>query len=122
MIIIINILLLILIVYNPIYNTYECKRYAIEHIDEIDNITKNKNGYVFHYTITDTNYYTNISIRIDTHWNYYSLIMWGDRNSWKWYYKLDKDFVVDLDYTKYNNKNITIDSILINKLKILTNE
>ena len=94
------------------------KNYVINHSDEI---YMTEYG-VFKIDSCEIKYYTDISIRTtelifnDTA---YSIIFWGDRNSWKWKYKKDKYFNVDVKYNRYNGENVDKDLMILYTLELI---
>jgi hypothetical protein len=89
-----------------------CKKYIIEHASMI---VKDEYGFKID-TCIGLPYYTDISIRVDSD-SSYSVVFWGDRNSFLWNFKLDKTFSVDIPYNRYKNHNTELDEKIISLLK-----
>lgn len=92
------------------------KNYVIEHADKIKKSENTKN--VYEIDSCDYKYYTNISIRMMGD-SSYILVFWGNRDSWLWNWKLDKDISVDIPHNIYKGKNVEKDIRLINAIKKL---
>ena len=103
----------ILCIFN--INTHnKSKNFIIRNKDKI----KHVENCDFSYYVIDSlqGYYTDITIKLEDD-SKYTVIFWGDRESWLWNYKLDYYFTEDLIYNKYNNKDISKDVEIINILK-----
>jgi hypothetical protein len=87
-----------------------CKKYILKHASEIE---KNKNYFI----IPNYNgiYYNEITIRLND--SGYDVVYWGDRESFLWTFKLDKNFSVDVPYNKYKKHNTELDEKIISLLK-----
>ena len=101
---------------SPIMTKKRCKKYIIEHIDSLkyypEFYSDNPEKSYFRMEINDLNYYEEITFTYYNDTNSCYVIFWGDRDSWKWDLKLDKNFIVDMAYSKYKGKNTKIDSVL----------
>jgi len=93
----------------PIMSENRCKRYILVHKDRIE--TGKYNG----LTISKTNfkYYTDITVRLLGTDSTYQIIFWGNRDSWKWRFKLDKHFVINIPYARYKNKYNVMDGQIL---------
>ena len=83
-------------------------------IDNADKIREYKEGNANVYII-DTcklNYYQDVTIRMNSD-SCYTLVFWGDRDSWLWRFKLDKHFTVDVPYNRYKGENVDKDMSVI---------
>ena len=95
----------------------ECKKYIIEHQGEIKNDSSNEwwdssRTKYFKITSCDWKYFTDITIKkIDD--SCYSVVFWGNRDSWWWDIKSDTYFTVDITYNKYKGKNVDKDIKII---------
>jgi hypothetical protein len=90
----------------------KCKKVIIENKKSIRYDAENN---VFKIDSTTFNYYTDISIKLNGDSCYY-IVFWGDRDSWLWDFKLDKNFSIDIPYNRYKGKNIDKDVEIINIL------
>ena len=61
-------------------------------------------------------YYTDITVYLHSD-STYQMIVWGDRESWKWIHKLDRNFVVSIPYNKYKEKDVSRDRAVIKALQ-----
>lgn len=112
--------LLFIIIVNVeenIFTEKECKNYIIEHKDEIKRSDRGDTDEWTNFKIDscDNSYYTDITLRISSDSSYY-VIFWGDRDSWKWRFKSDKWFTVDIPYNRYKGKNTELDEKILNIL------
>ena len=107
-------LFIIFIVYLFTYdNDTRYKNYIIGHSNEIT-----VNDYnVYRLKTTPNNYYTDITIKMLSD-SSYSVVVWGDRDSWLWDYKTDKYFTIDISYNRYKGINVEKD---IKILEIINN-
>jgi len=108
--ILISVTFLVFVATTPHMTDKKCKRYIIEHKD---NITKDG---VNQYRIQtpDLNYYEVVTIRkYDTG---YHIIFWAERYHWKWMFKLDKSLDTDILYKEYKGKNTKLDKKLMEVL------
>lgn len=93
------------------------KNYIIENSDKIvprgDIFTDD----TFIYDIDSLKgYYTDITIRLNSD-SSYSVVYWGDRDSWLWDFKLDYYYSVDIPYNRSKGIDVSKDIELINILK-----
>lgn len=105
--------------YYPIMTESRCKKYIIEHQDSlkiINSYNPDKSNIFYLLNIKDLNYYEEVTIKYNPKTANYFIIFWGNRKSWKFRVKLDKDFEVDIPYLKSKNKNVELDEKLINIL------
>jgi hypothetical protein len=120
-------ILLLIILYATVsiidhnyFSEKECKNYIIEHKDELRTDNWSDNEWInFKLDSCDNIYYTDVTVRIKKD-SSYNVIFWGDRDSWRWRFKLDKFFTIDIPYNRYKDKNIELDIKLydiINKIK-----
>ena len=87
------------------------KQYIIENAD---NIHKNEHGT---FNIDSLKgYYTDLSIRLNAD-SYYSVVVWGDRESFLWDFRKDYYFSIDLNHRKYKGLDTDKDIELINVIK-----
>jgi hypothetical protein len=89
-----------------------CKKYIIDHASEI---YKTEDCFVID-TCIDRSYYTDVSIRINSD-SSYSVVFWGNRESFLWNFRKDKSFTVDVPYKRYKGKNIKLDEQILFILK-----
>lgn len=101
----------IIVAKSPFMTEKRCKDYLL---DKRDKLVKEEKGLAI--TGTDFHYYTDVTLRLIED-SVYQIIYWGDRNSWKWRFKLDKSIIVDIPYNKYKGKNVTLDLKIIHLLK-----
>ena len=100
-----------IIKYEPINRS---KYFIIKNKDKIKYV---KDGDYSHYSIDSLKgYYTDVSINLKSD-SSYTVIFWGDRNSWLWDFKLDNYFTVDVPYNRYKGKDVEKDIEIINILK-----
>lgn len=104
-------LIVILIGSTPVMTNNQCKKYIIEHKDNI--IKESESNYRLYSN--DLKYYEEVTISIRD--NSYYIIFWGDRDSWKWNIKLDKNFSANIPYKEYKNKNVKLDKKLLTQFK-----
>jgi len=100
--------LVVLIGAFPIMTENSCKKYIIEHQDDITKDGPNK----YRLQTPDLNYYEEVTINLRSDKGYY-IIFWGSRDSWKWNIKLDKNFDADIMYKEYKGKNTNLDRELL---------
>jgi len=87
------------------------KDYIIDHADEIRwDIELDSNYYVMDSCEYD--YYTDVTIRMIND-SAYTVIFWGDRDSWLWRHKLDKHFTVDVPYNRSKGKGVATDMFIL---------
>jgi len=95
----------------PTENEY--KEYIIKHQDEI-NVIDSANGWNEYWVFDiDTcniylSYFTDVTIHTYGD-SAYSMVFWGDRNSWLWYFKSDKKIDCSIPYNRYKGKNVDLD-------------
>lgn len=100
-----------IISHYPILTENQCKQYLIDNQKDI--IKNDSNS--FNLDSTKLNYYTDVSISISND-SSYRVIFWGDRDSWKWRFKSDKYFTIDISYNRSKNINVDNDVKLYNIL------
>ena len=96
---------------SPIMTNNNCKKYIIDHKDDITMDDTNR----YRLQTTDLSYYEEVTIHTRDTSGYY-IIFWGSRESWKWYIKLDKNFDTDIVYKEYKGKNTELDKKLLSIL------
>lgn len=62
------------------------------------------------------NYYTEVTLSITSD-SSYTVIYWGDRESWMWSIRKDFYFSVDIPYNRYKKKNVSKDIDILNSFK-----
>ena len=112
-------------VFYPNIIENNCKNYLISHKSEIQKDSSYYGGYEIK-KVTDS-YYTDVTIRmyegnymyehIDSQDSSFTVIFWGDRDSWMWRWRLDKSFSVDIPYDRYKGKDVSKDVELYKILK-----
>jgi len=105
------VLFIIIVTKSPFMTEYRCKNYIL---DNKDKLIKEEKG--LSITKTDFHYYTDITLRLLDD-NRYQIIYWGDRNSWKWRFKLDKCIIIDVPYNKYKGKDVKLDLKILDLLR-----
>lgn len=107
-----------------------CKNYIIEHQDEIvltEGIKWQSDTETLHFTIPTVEgyYWGDVSIRYYND-HRYDVIFWADREKmkdkellWKflWFFKLDKDFDVNVNYLDSKGESVEKDKLILNILK-----
>ena len=106
-----------IVVKSPFMTEKRCKDYVL---DNRDKLVKEEKGLAI--IGTDFHYYTDVTLRLLSYAPYntdstYQIIFWGDRNSWKWRFKLDKSIIVDIPYNRYKGKDVTLDLKILHLLK-----
>lgn len=96
------------------------KNYVIEHASEIRKHEEG-NGEMYIIDTCEFNYYQDVTIRMNSD-SCYTLVFWGDRDSWLWDFKLDKHFRVDIPYNRYKGENIDKDISVISLVTDLKNK
>lgn len=86
------------------------KNYVIENADKLRKSDNAEN--VFIIDTCEFNYYQDVTIRMNSD-SCYTLVFWGDRDSWLWDWKLDKHFTVDVPYNRYKGKKVDKDMSVI---------
>ena len=61
-------------------------------------------------------YYTEVTIRLNSD-SSYTVVYWGDRNSWLWDFKKDYYYTIDVPYDRYKGKDVTKDIEILNIIK-----
>ena len=87
------------------------KDYVINHASDIREY-KEGNANVYIIDTCEFRYYQDVTIRMNDS-NSYTLVFWGDRDSWLWRFKLDKHFTVDIPYNKHKGINVDKDMSVI---------
>jgi len=83
------------------------------------NIVTEKTGDNKLYVIKfNRGYYTDMTIRMNSD-SSYTIVKWGDRDSWMWGFKLDYHFDVDIPYDRSKGKDVSMDVELINIIKAI---
>jgi len=99
----------------------KAKKYIIKHKDKIklfpESFKHIENSTTFLIDSCEIKYFDNISIRY-TPFGQYSIIFWGNRSSWQWSFRRDKDFDIYMIENK-NPLDVEIHNIIQNKLKEL---
>jgi hypothetical protein len=105
---------IVFFIYAQVFNITEnrCKNYIIKHKNEIVSYKYN----YFEIKKCNLNYYTNITLKFYPKDSLYYLIFWGNRNSLLWNTRLDKNFLIDIRYNRYKNKNVKRDIEIYNIL------
>jgi hypothetical protein len=108
---------IVFFIYAQVFNITEnrCKNYIIKHKNEIVSYKYN----YFEIKKCNLNYYTNITLKFYPKDSLYYLIFWGNRNSLLWNTRLDKNFLIDIRYNRYKNKNVKRDIEIYNLYKEL---
>lgn len=92
-----------------------CKRFVINHKDELVG-----EGAFYKIMHSDRKYYKDVTVRrVGT--DGYSIIFWGDRDSWLWRFRLDKYFTADVPYRKSKHKDVSLDKEILDILIKLDN-
>jgi hypothetical protein len=63
-----------------------------------------------------SSYYTDLTIKILSD-SSYSVILWGDRQSFFWRWEKDYSFCVDIPYNRYKGKEVANDIKIIEAIK-----
>ncbi len=87
------------------------KQYIINNSDKVY-----KNDFGVYKIDSIKGYYTDLTIRLDSS-GHYSVIVWGDRESYLWNLKKDYSFSTDVKYNFYKGLNIDKDIELIKSIK-----
>jgi len=98
---------------GPFYTDNQFKKYIIKHQDEI--IREDEDS--FRLYTDDLKYWEEVTLH--GYETYYTIVFWGDRDTWKWFINLDHKISEDIEYKKHKGENIELDKqildILINK-------
>lgn len=81
-----------LILMKLLPNDKYCKQYVLKHKGEIC-----KEDKTLVIPTVENKYYDDITLRLLGE-DRYQIIFWGNRDSWKWRFKLDKCVIVDYTY------------------------
>lgn len=92
-----------------------CKRFVINHKDELVG-----DGSFYKIMHSDRKYYKDVTVRRVGDEGY-SVIFWGDRDSWLWRFRLDKYFTIDLPYRESKQKDVSLDIQILDILIKLDN-
>jgi hypothetical protein len=106
-----------IVVKSPFMTENRCKNYVL---DNRDKLIKEEIGLAIKGT--DFHYYTDVTLRLLSYLPHntdstYQIIYWGDRNSWKWRFRLDRSIIVDIPYNRSKGKNVTLDLKILHLLK-----
>jgi hypothetical protein len=83
------------------------KEFLIDNVNKIEKVSENS------FVIENLDgYYTEKSISFQSD-SFYTIICWGDRNSFWWNIRKDKKIDVSIPYDRYKGKNVNIDVKLI---------
>ena len=103
----------LLVIAFPFMTENAHKRFILANQDKI--IHKDK---VLVIPITPYKYYKNITLRIvDPVDSSYQIVLWGDRESILWRFKLDKQIHVTIPYDRYKHKNVELDKMIFELIK-----
>lgn len=97
---------------HPFMTDNKCKEYIIEHESEIRIYDWDTTNVYRKIDSCEYDYYTDITI-VKTDDSSYNVIFWGDRDSWKWDFKKDKYFTIDIPYKRHNGEDVELDIKLI---------
>lgn len=85
------------------------KDYIIEHADEFRVIDSwDGKRYKMDMCSCESSYFTDVTIGFRGDSSYF-VVFWGDRDSWKWDFKKDYDFSVDVPYQRHIKKDVSRD-------------
>jgi len=90
------------------------KEYIIEHSSELRKNNDIPN--IYNLDTCELSYYTDVTVSLIDD-SSYSVVFWGDRDSWLWNWKLDKHFVVDDPYNNHKKINTTQDNEILKIIK-----
>lgn len=80
------------------------KQYVIDNYFKFENVSNDNFQPSKNLKTKDLFYYTDVTLRIISD-STYQIICWGDRNSILWYFKLDKQIVVTMNYGDITNQD-----------------
>jgi len=87
------------------------KNFIIENVDRIEVLDSD------YYEIDSLKgYYTDVTIKFKSD-SSYTVIYWGDRNSWLWDFKSDYFYTVDVPYNRSKGIDVSKDIKLLNVIK-----
>lgn len=98
------------------FSSCDMERYEKEFM--IDNVHKLKKVSDNSFVIENLDgYYTEKSISFQSD-SSFTIICWGDRNSFWWNIRKDKKITVSIPYDRYKGKNIHLDLEILKKFKM----
>jgi hypothetical protein len=106
--------IIILMIKSPFLSDKAVKDYVINNYYKFENVPQDQFKPSKSLTTKNLSYYTDITLRIITD-STYQIICWGDRNSILWYFKLDKQIIVTMNYDKINDQDKMIYYLLKGK-------
>ncbi len=88
------------------------KQYILEHRAEV----QKTNACYFRIDSIPNGYYTDVTIEIHKD-SSFSMVFWGNRGSWQWRFRKDKQLSVDIPYNRYKRKDVSDDVLVYWVLK-----
>ncbi len=93
-----------LMIKSPFMGDSSAKQYVIDNYFKFENVSNDNFQPSKNLKTKDLFYYTDVTLRIISD-STYQIICWGDRNSILWYFKLDKQIVVTMNYGDITNQD-----------------
>ena len=104
---------IILIIASSGISDRQCKKYIISHADDLRR--SKQNPFILRIDSLELDYYQDATIRYSD--ESYSIVFWGNRESFLWKVRRDKYFVMDIPYWKSKNLTTKDDETLIEIFK-----
>lgn len=106
------VLILLIIVFTGCNND-RFKNYVVKHRKDIYQTGEN----YFRIDNCELRYYEYVTIGTYNDSAYY-MVFWGDRDSWKWRFKKDKNFEVDVRYERSKGNHVYNDIAVLYSLEL----
>ena len=103
----------VLAIAYPFMTDNAFKKYVLAHKNEIV-----KEERLLVIPSTEFRYYKDITLRLlEGADSTYQIVLWGNRESILWRFKLDKQIKVNIPYERYHNKNVELNEKIFELIK-----